>query len=135
MKQLFLVLLCACGVVFAATGSQQKWRATSTTSISVTGNIEVSSEEIRFQNGQSLRLKPVAHNAANTRQVYKVVSPDNPSLLQGNTLCGPRPPTYLFLQTDGNSFALAVFAGATAPKLDFDVFMPTGSCATYHYER
>src|SRR5690606_653653 len=135
MKELGIALLCLCSVAYAAGSGVQKWRATSTTSISVTGDVGLSGNALYFANGKSLNLKQVAGDQKRGRYVYQVVSADNPVLMNGNTLCGPRAPAHLFVERNRNQLNIAVFDNDQAPALDFDVFMPAGACATYHYER
>jgi len=135
MKKLGIILFCACGVAFAAGSGTQKWQATSTTAMSITGDVQLSGSALYFQNGKSLNLKSVARNDNGSRQVFKVEGNTNPVLNNGNYLCGPRPPAHLFVERTKTSMAIAVFESDQAPKLDFDVFMPVGACATYHYAR
>ena len=85
------------------------WAAGSSTAMAITGDITLSPSQVQFQNGAALRIQYVADvpgftpsgdpTTALPAQLFRLTDGANPSLLQGNTLCGPQPPTYLISQT------------------------------------
>src|ERR1035438_4897412 len=106
LEHLALVGLCLRGSVCAAPGSSfaaegvEKWQATSTTAISVTGDVTFAPGKIQFQNGQSLPLAIVGHvpdfkgmGEKVDATVYRVTTPADPGLKNGNHLCGSGSPT------------------------------------------
>jgi hypothetical protein len=110
------------------------WKATSTTSIAITGNIRIGNGRISFGNGASVGISPVDGHPG----VFRFDPPGaNPTLLQGNKLCGDAPPRYLTLYGDGSSLGMTIYESPTAPNpptsstLDYQ----QGACASYGYER
>lgn len=82
----------------AAQAAGVRWRATSTTAISITGNIVVKGDRVTFGNGASIAIADVAPDRPG---VAAVSPPANPKLLRGNTLCGDQPATFLAFALDG----------------------------------
>jgi hypothetical protein len=81
--------------------AEERWEATSRTAMAITGNVTFSPTKVTFQNGKSLSLEAAGNLAdldtGGTRGpavVYRVIHPENPVLLNGNTLCG-KPATYI----------------------------------------
>src|SRR5258707_7668512 len=79
------------------------WDAFGTSAQGITGDIELSSSRIVFQNGSILALLYVgavpdivldAGPQGTSAQIYRVVIPKNPLLLHGNRLCNG-PATYV----------------------------------------
>jgi hypothetical protein len=73
----------------------EKWTATSTNALSITGNVSFSAEKITFFNGRSLALSSpvqVALFMVSDKPVeatlYRVVKPRAVKLKNGNYLCG-----------------------------------------------
>lgn len=140
---LLLPLLCATG---RADPAGRQWQAISNTAASITGDITVTPDRIAFAGGHALTLsQPTAlprfraegSPVAATR--YRVASPADPILLNGNRLCGgrtPAPVTYIVLWTprklagDTAPRGLAAFSG-TAPPTGTD---SPGLCGTFRYE-
>lgn len=140
---LILPLLCATG---RADPARQQWQAINNTAASITGDITVTPDRITFAGGHALTLsQPTALSRfrvegspiAATR--YRVASPADPILLNGNRLCGGRtlaPVTYIVLWTprklagDTAPRSLAAFSGTTPPT---GTDSP-GLCGTFRYE-
>ena len=68
--------------------------------------------------------------------LYRVVTPQDLTLLQGNRLCGGRPVTYLvtwqpaLTGDEPNTLAMAVFSGDATPTSDAALT----ACGTFAYE-
>ncbi len=106
---LLAVLLCAS----RADARSYKWAAASTTAYAITGDIRVSADSITFANGKRIRIRPVS---ADKPQVFTLVPRSaNPTLLNGNKLCGDTPPTFVALVRDGNELYMKVFDGPEVP--------------------
>lgn len=117
--------------IFAAsqgTGAQE-WTPISRTAQAITGSVTISEDEIVFGNGEALPLRAVAP------ELYAVESSANPILLNGNSICGPRAPTYLAARRQGETLYLLAFDGAQRPSVSGDPLSQSGSCALYVYER
>lgn len=129
-----------------AADATEKWQATSTTAISVTGNITFAPNRIQFQNGQSLPLAVVSHvtdfkamgdNVAAT--IYRVTAPADLRLKNGNHLCGggghSQPVTYIVIwkpeaPPDEKPRSMAAFSGKEPPHSSGDA----SSCGIYNYD-
>ena len=126
---LLAALLCAS----RADARAYKWTATSTTAYAITGDIRVSADSITFANGKRIRIRPVS---ADKPQVFTLVPRSaNPTLLNGNKLCGDTPPTFIALMRDGGALYMKVFDGPDVPQGRADPFPEPGTCATYNFER
>ena len=122
------------------TEPQGRWVATSTASMAITGNIEVSGDTLTFGNDEKLALTKVAERSGHWTPVggnlpgtiYKLSPPSDPLLLNGNTLCGMKEPvTYVVLSEPyKGGLALSVFTGRDVPQGFGD-----NNCAAYFYER
>jgi hypothetical protein len=125
----------------------EHWQATGETAISVTGNVTFAPDKIQFQNGQSLPLKVIgavsdfkAAGESVAATVYRVTTPADPALKNGNRLCGAgsksTPVTYLAvwnpeaLPGDKAPRALAAFSGKDAPRSTAG----TDTCGIYNYD-
>lgn len=117
------------------------WSAMSTTAVSITGDIRISTEEIRFENGASLRLATTDRPG-----IMRVAKPANPVLKNGNLLCGREPPTYVVLgrekgteSLDGSStLYLKVYSGQEIPPSADAIGMESegrGLCGIFNYTR
>ena len=141
--------LAAGGITTSARASDapERWTATSTTAISITGNITFSPGRIVFQNGRALPLAAVGRAAAFrdadatlAATVYRVTTPADPLLLNGNRLCGGAahalPVTYLAiwipqpLPGEKAPRTMAAFSGHSPPRSSDGA----GACGTYSYD-
>jgi hypothetical protein len=131
----------------ASAGTTERWTATSTTSMSITGNVTFSPERIRFSNGRALALSSPEKVAAFKvidepveATIYRVVKPSDMKLKNGNHLCGSagksRPVTFIAvwkpvpLPGDKEPRGMAAFSGDKAPASVADA----GSCGTFNYQ-
>lgn len=141
MRILVLTVLAAFGAGSALAATA--WTATSTTAISITGDIVVEEERIVFANGAELRIVPVDPEVAG---VYRVEPPADPELENGNRLCGRDLVRFVALGrsadsaslSDSPSLFLKVFDGDSPPPASAAVGMSAGGaglCATYNYAR
>jgi hypothetical protein len=131
----------------AAAGAAEHWEATSTTAMSITGNVTFTPEKIVFQNGRSLPLSFLGHVAGFKAMgetadaaIYRVTSPADPTLRNGNHLCGGAghavPVTFVAvwvptaLPGDATPRSMAAFSGKDAPRSaeGDDV------CGTFNYD-
>ena len=131
MNAKYLVLACLTMAVATPALAAERWMATSSTSISVTGNLTISGNRLTFGNGRSVRLSPVGPSHPNTF----TIKPADPKLNHGQTLCGGgAPPTFVQLQRNGGSLYFKVFEGPGLPPASSGMF-GGGICALYNYER
>ncbi len=110
-----------------------KWSAASTTAYAITGDISVSADSVIFGNGATIHITPVSPDKP---QVFTLVPPSsNPTLLNGNKLCGSTAPTFIAITRGGNALYMKVFVGPNVPQGRADPLPEPGTCATYNYER
>src|SRR5580704_9312307 len=112
LEYLVLVGLCLLASGCTVPGSSlaaegvERWHATSTTAISVTGDVTFAPDKMQFQNGQSLPLAMIgrvpdfkAMGQSVNATLYRVTTPADPRLKNGNHLCGggsrTQPVTYI----------------------------------------
>ncbi|MFD0986047.1 hypothetical protein [Methyloligella solikamskensis] len=136
--RLLIAASAALSFAFAAAPAQaaEEWEAVSTTAMSITGDITVEDEKITFKNGESLGLRPVGDDEPG---VFVVTPEANPTLLNGNKLCGNQPPTFLVFgrpKADGDdeTLYLKVFDTNDVPPASDEMDQP-GICASYTYMR
>jgi hypothetical protein len=130
-------------LVQSAAWAAEHWQATSTTAMSITGNVTLAPDKITFATGKFLPLAaPVplpgfsveGHKVAAT--LYKVTAPADLQLLRGNRLCDGHPVTYIVVWTpqpiggDVAPRSMSPFSGPAVPTTDAS---PT-SCGTFNYE-
>lgn len=138
----FKALLAAamvCGLALPAMADQTgKWGALSNTATSITGDIDVSEGAVTFANGKSLKIEAVGSKKAAWSgtgdpvegEIYKLVPPADPELLNGNQFCGlpDHLATYIVLAPDTDQgLSLVVFTTDSAPTPD------DSPCAIYNY--
>ena len=151
MRRLAVLLLLAGvapGSAAWAAEAGERWVAASNTASSITGDVRFSSGRIRFANGASLELasvSPLPRFRANGETVaamaYRVVTPADPLLLNGNRLCGgpdkPQKVTFIVvwgprkLPGDAAPRSFAAFSGAQPTAGTGDA----GACGTFNYDR
>jgi hypothetical protein len=130
----------------ASAGTPERWTATSTTSMAITGNVTFSPQRIRFFNGRVLVLSAPEKVASFKlfdetveATIYRVVKPAAMKLKNGNYLCGAAgksPTTFIVvwkptpLPGDKDPRGMAAFSGTETP-----VSAPgPGLCGTYSYQ-
>jgi hypothetical protein len=64
------------------------WDASTTTSISITGNIRLSDSVLDFVNGEQIKLKLISSSRSKLKKMFSVVNGANPILLNTNKFCG-----------------------------------------------
>ena len=125
-----------------APGEPVTWHATSKTADSITGDVVYLPNSLTFANGTSLAMTAVTNGPApwaifssgsgGDGEFYKLESPADPELLNGNKLCGmpDQPVTYVMIAPNpkGDEMVLGVFTGKDAPTATSE------PCATYSYE-
>jgi hypothetical protein len=96
-----MVMVTTAGVAPAAVTSE-RLAAMSNTAMSITGDVVLSPTQITFQNGISLRIRRIGSGVVDDMMgqsvpadIFAVARPGNPTLLNGNKLCGPAAPKYL----------------------------------------
>jgi len=120
----------------------ETWTPISPVAKTVTGQVRFSPSEIVFQNGKSLSLarggqmlfRPAPKQRKVMADLYRVTSPDDPVLENGNKLCKGKPIAYVIVwksekigkETDPR--ALAPFSG---PKLNA---RSPDDCGRYTYD-
>jgi hypothetical protein len=146
MTRKMAVCLALSGLTATATAQTtsvpENWTAASRSAQTVTGRVMFTPSEITFQNGKSLSLaqggqmlfRPEAKKKKVLADLFKVTSPDDPVLENGNKLCKAKPVAYLMVwksektshETDPRT--LAFFSG---PK--FAAGSPD-DCGRYAYD-
>jgi hypothetical protein len=125
-----------------APGEPVTWHAASNTADSITGDVVYLPNSLTFANGTSLAMTAVANAPApwamfssgsgGDGEIYKLESPADPELLNGNKLCGMpgQPVTHVMIAPNpkGDEMVLGVFTGEDAPTAKSE------PCATYSYE-
>ncbi|MDE2583340.1 MAG: hypothetical protein KGL52_17015 [Rhodospirillales bacterium] len=149
------LLLAACAAAPAspsatpsAAGPPERWTATSTTSVSITGDVTFQPGKVTFQNGRSLalaRIGPVADFKTLLGTVpatlYRVTPPADPVLENDNRLCGQGRHSWLVtfvviwrpspLPGDVSPRMMDTFSGRAAPGSEQDA----GFCGSFAYDR
>jgi hypothetical protein len=148
-----LLVTCVGSRQTRAQSGEQKWTAMSNTAMSITGSIELSSNELTMA-GKSYALVlasnvvPPQLGAAGllvsmaqptTASLYKLSIPSTTKLLNGNTICGPNAANWLLtvigtsppVQTD-QMLSLAFFSGSAQPDLA-SAANSTSLCGTFSY--
>jgi hypothetical protein len=120
----------------AAAAPPEHWTAVSQTAMAITGDMRFTPAQMVFQNGVGMRIVPMSRPRgfpATATQLYRVVPPSDPVLLNGNRLCGARRVTYVLVsraRSPAGDVELSVYGGVRAPANEGD-----GLCATYYYQR
>jgi hypothetical protein len=119
-----------------AAQAPEHWSAYSKTAEAITGDVTFTSQRITFSNDKSLPLAPAGtipgyetFGGKVTAQTYRVTTPANPVLLNGNRLCSG-PATFVVISKLPPSPPL------TPALISMDVFSGQGSqsCAGYNFE-
>ncbi len=120
----------------------EKWIPVSRVAQTITGRVTFAQSEITFQNGKSLPLagggqmlfRAEAKKKKVMADLYRVTSPDDPVLENGNRLCKGKPIVYLIVwksEKTGNEAAPRTLAPFSGPK--FSVGSPD-DCGRYVYD-
>lgn len=140
MQYRLLYLLPATFFILAAQGGQSwadgdTYTAYSNTAQSITGDIEMDDFSITFANGEALAFSSllgdhfIVDGKNLNASVYKVETPADPELENGNRLCGSADVSYVATWRAGEGLTeVAVFTGDKAPASNSDM------CASYIYQ-
>jgi hypothetical protein len=120
----------------------ETWTPISRTAQTITGRVMFTPSEITFQNGKSLPLarsgqmlfRPEAKQKKVMADLYKVASPDDPVLQNGNTLCKRKPIAYLIVwrpEKAGNEADPRTLAPFSGQKLNAG---SPDDCGRYTYD-
>ena len=120
----------------------ENWTPISRTAQTITGHVTFTPAEITFQNGKSLPLahggqmlfRPEAKKRKVMADLYKVASPDDPVLQNGNKLCKGKPVAYLIVwksETVGNEADPRTLAPFSGQKLNAG---SPDDCGRYTYD-
>lgn len=120
-----------------AAQAPEHWSAYSHTAEAFTGDVTFTPQRITFSNGKSLPLAPAGaipgyetFAGKVTAQKYRVTTPANPALLNGNRLCSG-PVTLIVISK------LPPSPPSTPALISMDVFSGQGkaqSCGNYNFE-
>jgi hypothetical protein len=130
---LFLLAAMLAGIS-PASAQVDRLRAYSNTAISITGDVTTDDFEIVFENGERLAFSDlvadrfVVDGGDVPASVYRIETPADPELLNGNRLCGAGDVTYLANWLEDELTVIAVFTGDEPPRSDAEM------CASYYYE-
>lgn len=114
------------------------WQAYSKTAMSITGDVTVTDRAVEFTDGVTLPWVFVGTDTGDwdlTRQslegaIYKLTPPSDPTLRNGNTLCGSAVSFIVLANDKPDTLVMAVFTSISAPKPTSDDL-----CATYYFTR
>jgi hypothetical protein len=122
------LIIVTCGMVLlSAAAHSETWQPVDKTAISVTGKVTFTPNKIIFQNGTSMAIKAATGDGMDG-QVFKVLTPADPPLIQGNKLCGRATVKYLLVVGQGSrDIGLSVYDGPAVPHMD------TPSCGSFSY--
>ncbi|KQT83996.1 hypothetical protein [Aurantimonas sp. Leaf443] len=115
-----------------------RWIAVSNTAMAITGDLEIDDRQVTFQTGATLAFSDLVADTIEVdgetmgASVYRVATPGNPVLLNGNRLCGAEA-TYLAIwsasqDVDDAGVILAAFEGTAVPTSNEE------ACAIFAYE-
>src|SRR5580765_4163675 len=128
------------GSVALSSEAMQHWDAFSVSAEGITGDVDLSSSRIVFQNGTFLELSYVGSIPGiieNTpenlpTQIYRIEKPQNPILLHGNPLCDQSAYYVAWVELpmaliDGNNVLLLDFIkGRETPHANMDMIRKCG---------
>lgn len=133
--RLFLPTALIAGALVIAPAMAEDFTAISTTAMSITGDISLEDSEIVFSDGQSLVFDELVQDVFAVdgeevaASVYSVGQPQVLELLNGNTLCGDAPVTYVATWAGMDDLTIvAMFDTEEAPGSDAEM------CASFTYE-
>jgi hypothetical protein len=138
-RLLALTLAGLASVAHAKPAGEERWRAASTTAISITGDIRLSPTRL-IAAGQVIPIAVAADlpayssiNGTFPARVLKVVKPRKVILKNGNDFGCEAPIRWIvvFRQGDRNSLGMEVFEGTALPSSSDD----DGFCGNYGYYR
>ena len=141
-----ITLLCS---LSCAAQDKGYWRAASTTSNSITGDISITPSQVSinflgFPLVQARTLVPTEVsaafdadiNAGATGVLYHLTIPATQKFLHHNTLCGTEETQWMATYVSGRTLQIAFFSGQEAPVLTFEaISKSTDLCGTFTYAR
>jgi hypothetical protein len=142
-KVMFLVALTGLtATALAQTAAPENWTPIGRMAQTITGRVMFTPSEITFQNGKSLPLarggqmlfRPEPKQKKVLADLYRVTSPDDPVLENGNKLCKGKPIAYLIVWKSEKSGkesdprTLAPFSGQKLNAASPD------DCGRYNYD-
>ena len=142
-----LMLTALSGLGAAQEGGQ--WRAASTTSKAITGDVAFTDTKIvfnfnAFTLAQIRTLTPAEiaalfhadPNIATTGNLFRTDVPGEKRFLHKNTLCGSEDTQWVATWVSGKTLQMALFSGTPMPTLTPDALAnATNLCGTYTYVR
>ena len=131
--------LCLLSILVTASSAlaqgADRYKATSNTAMSITGDVLMDDFSITFENDESLEFSDLVASRLRVdgrtvpASVYRVETLGDPELLNGNQLCGTGDVTYVANWAAGDGMtAIAVFTSEQPPKSSAEM------CALYTYE-
>ena len=125
------------------------WRASSSTAMSITGDIAISDEKlwlnfVSFPMARIRDLEPgevssafdVDSNAGGRGRLYRLSIPGSKKFLHKNTLCGSEDTQWMAAYVEGRSLHIAFFSGQKMPVFTPEAFAnSTDLCGTFTYAR
>lgn len=139
IRLLAATLLCIASAAQAKPAGEERWRAASTTAISITGDIRLSPTRL-IAAGQTIAVTVAADLPAYQSitgvfpaRVLKVTSPRRVKMLRGNEFGCNAPVRWIVVYRQGarNSLGMEVFEGTAMPRSSDD----QGFCGSYSYYR
>lgn len=132
------IALCLTNMAFADDDDRASWRPNNAAAVSITGPILVERKKLHAGN-KVLPLRPDSSTAgfkpgqgSFPARIYAVTRMANPTLLNGKTLCGDMPPTWIVVVPQPPAgLELDAFAGAEKPTSTAS----PGLCNTFAYIR
>ena len=145
---IFTGLLAACSLASAAQ-DRGYWRAASSNSTAITGDIALSNAKViinfaSFPFVQVRRLNPAESasvfdadvNSGIEGALYRLRIPADHKFLHKNTLCGDEVTTWMATYVSGKTLQMAFFSGDTEPIFKFGAVQNSPAlCGVYTYVR
>ena len=139
------------GLMGSVCGAQEQgsWRAVSSTSRSITGDVAFSGEKIyinfeRYTIAEIRALTPAEsvvlfgdeNGGTGQGKLFRVSIPADKKFLKKNTLCGTDETQWIATFVAGKTLQLVFFSGSAIPVLTADGVANSGTlCGTYSYAR
>lgn len=141
-------LLCTFSLL-ASAQDKGYWRATSSTAISITGDLGISDDKLSinftpFTLAEIRKLEPAEATALFSADsgspgagfLYRLSVPGTKRFLHHNTLCGSEQTQWMATYVTGRELRVAFFSGSTMPVITADALAnSTNLCGTFLYGR
>ena len=140
--------LCTCSLL-ALAQDKGYWRATSSTAMSITGDIGISDDKLsinfipftlaeirKLEPAEAVALFSAESGAPGAGYLYRLSVPAAKRFLHHNTLCGSEQTQWMATYATGRELRVAFFSGSKMPVLTPDAIANSSDvCGTFLYGR